>query len=232
MNDGKSSAAAIVVDSDDESDKITPEEFIDLYSLSVAGVSTTEYAYGNAFESEYTLVQNIWGSMPVLKELTKIDYFIDDDLDELGYFRGWNLGELQKQSNTIVSMQTHIYDQLGIYVDLTGFADVSFGDQRLQESLKTRFNNYLTRIIMDKEAYKKNPMEFESHDPGDYLSRKKILFIRLFSESALDIIIAKRVNTPSSVAESASSPPPRRGRHTVFLDSDDDEEMESILLRF
>lgn len=221
MGDGKSSAAAIDLSGDPEPPyQMTPEELIDFYNLEEYGVNKTGYEYGDALELEYTLVQTFFGNLPALGELDQIRDFIYDDLDgSPSYFLFWNRGEAEKKSNTIVNMQQRISNYLGIYVDFTGHADVSLGDDRIQQSLKTRFVTYTDARAILREAYKKNPL-------GYYLTEESKLFIKLFCESALDILVARRVKTQGSAGA------PQRGRHTIFVDSDDDEEMETIPLRF
>lgn len=212
----------VIVDSSSDEELIelmeeasrTPEEFMELYNINQYNLDTV-YAHGSALASELNAVQHLLGNVNILNELENLRNFIDDDLDSNMYLTGWNLGVMQQKSNEMLIMQNEIFNQLHTRIDLTG-QSLLFTEQP-KKSLQTRFDDFRQKHKILTDLYNQTPLSY-------YLEEKSNLFLKLFCESTLDIIIQKRVNLQFNTTNDWD------GTRTFFpSDEDSDEDMHRSL---
>ena len=182
--------------------QLTPKELIAFHNIEDYGVNKTGYVNGDALDSEYSMMQLLFGNIPALKELDKIRDLIEDDMGSEfkpmanRYFTAYNMEEFTRLSIAVVMVQDEIRKYLGVSVDITGTTGQE--DRKVSDALKFRFFEYIKKRESLVRKYKED-------NKAVFLTGQSAAFIKLFCEQALEIIIAKRVRNSSASSSAASS---------------------------
>jgi hypothetical protein len=208
---------------DDLDDATLDQELIEMYNLRELRVQKRGYAYGDATETEYNVVQNIFGNIPALKELDDMRDLIVQDMRSQRYLTGSDRSQLKRLSNELINLQHKMYDAFGVRVDLTG-QSAAIDDELTSKFLENRFTAYLKendrlQKIADTPSRVGRTKEEQANIDSSH-GKMSDAFLKVFCEAALEIMIAKRVLlapdesgalppsdevTPSSAASAASS---------------------------
>jgi hypothetical protein len=208
---------------DDLDDATLDQELIEMYNLRELRVQKRGYAYGDATETEYNVVQNIFGNIPALKELDDMRDLIVQDMRSQRYLTGSDRSQLKRLSNELINLQHKMYDAFGVRVDLTG-QSAAIDDELTSKFLENRFTAYLKendrlQKIADTPSRVGRTKEEQANIDSSH-GKMSDAFLKVFCEAALEIMIAKRVLlapdesgalppsdevTPASAASAASS---------------------------
>jgi hypothetical protein len=193
---------------DDLDDATLDQELIEMYNLRELRVQKRGYAYGEATETEYNVVQNIFGNIPALKELDDMRDLIVQDMRSQRYLTGSDRSQLKRLSNELINLQHKMYDAFGVRVDLTG-QSAAIDDELTSKFLENRFTAYLKendrlQKIADTPSRVGRTKEEQANIDSSH-GKMSDAFLKVFCEAALEIMIAKRVLLAPDEASSAAS---------------------------